>query len=71
MSRTWKQKAGGLIILGVGLIIAAVMGLFVYMAVTATPLHPNPQAMPSVAGSARPAQQVGPTAWIAPGRSSA
>ena len=52
----WKQKAGGLIILGVGLIIAAVMGLFVYMAVTATPLHPNPQAMPSVAGSARPAK---------------
>ena len=52
MSKSWKQKAGGLIILGAGLVVAAVMGLFVYMGATATPLHPNPQDMPSVTRAA-------------------
>ena len=52
MPKSWKQKAGGLIILGAGLVVAAVMGLFVYMGATATPLHPNPQDMPSVTRAA-------------------
>jgi serine beta-lactamase-like protein LACTB, mitochondrial len=45
-----------LIAVGIGLIAAAVVGLFVYMGVMATPLHPSPQDVPSVTG-ATPAQQ--------------
>jgi len=41
-----------LIVLAVGLLVAAVLGLFAYMSTTATPLHPNPQAVPSVTQSA-------------------
>jgi CubicO group peptidase (beta-lactamase class C family) len=48
MSTSWIQKALGLIVLGAGVLIAGVMGLFVYMGANATPLHPNPQDMPSV-----------------------
>jgi CubicO group peptidase (beta-lactamase class C family) len=33
-------------------VLAAVLGIFAYMSVTATPLHPDPQNVPSVAQSA-------------------
>jgi serine beta-lactamase-like protein LACTB, mitochondrial len=46
--RTWVS----LIVLAVGLLIAAGLGLFGYIAFTSTPLHPNPQEVPSVTGSA-------------------
>jgi len=46
--RTWVS----LIVLAVGLLIAAGLGLFGYIAFTATPLHPNPQDVPSVTRSA-------------------
>lgn len=35
-----------------GLLLAAMVGLFVYTSATATPLHPNPHDVPSVATSA-------------------
>jgi CubicO group peptidase (beta-lactamase class C family) len=41
-----------LFVLGVGLIIAFVGGLWTYMVATATPIHPNPQDVPT---STRPA----------------
>ena len=44
----WKEKTLGLAVLAAGLLVAAVMGLFVYMGATATPLHPNPVEIPSV-----------------------
>jgi len=45
----------GLMILGVGALIAAIVGLFAYMSVTATPIHPDPGDVPSVTRStARP-----------------
>ena len=45
-----------LIIGGVGLVILAVAGLWVYVSATATPIHPNPQDVQSVAG-ANPGQR--------------
>ena len=45
-----------LMILGVGGVIAAVFGLFAYMSLTATPLHPDAQKVPSVMQSTTPAK---------------
>ena len=41
-----------LFVVGVGLVIAAILGLFAYVSATATPLHPDAQKVPSVARSA-------------------
>ena len=41
-----------LIVVAVGLLLAAILGLLAYMSATATPLHPNPQDVPSVTHSA-------------------
>jgi hypothetical protein len=41
----------GLIVLAIGVIPVALVGLWVYMRATATPLHPNPQDAPSVTRS--------------------
>jgi serine beta-lactamase-like protein LACTB, mitochondrial len=41
----------GRIVLAVGLLVAAIVGLYVYTIATATPLHPNPQGVPSVMGA--------------------
>ncbi len=46
--RTWVA----LIVVAVGLVIAAFLGLFAYISATATPLHPNPLDVPSVTRSA-------------------
>ena len=46
--RTWVA----LIVLGIGLLIAAGLGLFGYIAFTSTPLHPDAQQVPSVTRSA-------------------
>ena len=45
--RTWVAA----IVLGVGVLIAAGLGLFGYIAFTSTPLHPDARAVPSAAGS--------------------
>ena len=37
-----------LIVGGIGLVVSAILGLFAYMSITATPLHPNAQEVPSV-----------------------
>jgi CubicO group peptidase (beta-lactamase class C family) len=47
-TETWLS----LIVLAVGLLVAAILGLWGYMSATATPLHPNPQDVPSVTHSA-------------------
>ncbi len=49
-SETWLA----LIVVGIGLIPVAIMGLWAYMSATATPLHPNPKDAPSVFHSAPP-----------------
>jgi len=41
-----------LFVLAVGLVLAAILGLFAYVSATATPLHPDRQKVPSVAHSA-------------------
>jgi serine beta-lactamase-like protein LACTB len=51
-TRTWLA----LIVVAVGLVPAAIAGLYLYITATATPLHPNPQDVPSVMGAA-PARQ--------------
>jgi serine beta-lactamase-like protein LACTB len=56
---TWKQRGLGLIALGMFLLFAFVAGLFVYMGATATPLHPNPQDVPSVMHLAPPQKWTG------------
>ena len=48
--RTWVA----LIVMGIGLLLAAGLGLFGYIAFTSTPLHPNPQDVPSVTRSGSP-----------------
>jgi serine beta-lactamase-like protein LACTB len=48
-SRT--QTILGLIIVAVGLVPAAILGLFAFMSATARPLHPDPQKVPSAAHS--------------------
>jgi CubicO group peptidase (beta-lactamase class C family) len=47
-TQTWLA----LIVVAVGLLVAAILGLFAYVSATATPLHPNPQDVPSVTRSA-------------------
>ena len=52
MSKSRTETWAALIVLAVGLLLAAILGLWVYMSATATPLHPNPQDVPSVTHSA-------------------
>ena len=52
MSTRRYQTWLALIVAGVGLLIAAILGLWAYASTTATPLHPNPQDVPSVTHSA-------------------
>jgi len=48
------QTVLGLFVGAVGLLITFILGLWLFMSATATPLHPDPQRVPSVAGSAPP-----------------
>ena len=52
MSKSRMQTWLALIVVAVGLLLAAILGLWAYMSATATPLHPNPQDVPSVTHSA-------------------
>jgi CubicO group peptidase (beta-lactamase class C family) len=47
-TETWAA----LIVVGVGLLLSAVLGLWGYISATATPVHSNPQDVPSMAQSA-------------------
>jgi len=51
VSKNRMQTWLALICVALGLLPVAIMGLFVYMSATATPLHPNPQDVPSVTGA--------------------
>jgi serine beta-lactamase-like protein LACTB, mitochondrial len=52
VSKSRTQTSLALIVLAVGLILAAIPGLFIFMSATATLLHPDTQKVPSVAHSA-------------------
>jgi CubicO group peptidase (beta-lactamase class C family) len=52
MSKRRSESWLAVILVGVGLVVVAIAGLWVYMKTTATPLHPKPQDAPSVALSA-------------------
>jgi serine beta-lactamase-like protein LACTB, mitochondrial len=45
------EMVAAVVAAGVGLVIAAVLGLWGYMSLTATPVHPNPRDVPSVGRS--------------------
>lgn len=49
-TQTWLA----IIVVGIGLVVAAVLGGFVYMSLTATPIHPSAQELSSVARSTAP-----------------
>ncbi len=51
MSKHRIPRWPALIVLGAGGLGAAILGLWIYMSATATPLHPDPQRVPSVAHS--------------------
>jgi serine beta-lactamase-like protein LACTB len=57
VAKRWNriEIAVGLIVLGIGGVLLGVAGLFIYMSATATPLHPDPQQLSSVAGETAPA----------------
>jgi serine beta-lactamase-like protein LACTB len=46
--KSWQKKVGGLFVLGAGTLIAGIMALFLYRGLSATPIHPNPQEIPSI-----------------------
>jgi serine beta-lactamase-like protein LACTB, mitochondrial len=52
MLKTRTETWAALFVVGVGLLIAAILGLWGYMSATATSLHPNPKDAPSVTRSA-------------------
>ena len=49
---TKKQTWIAVLVLAPGMLILGVMGLFLYVAATAKPIHPNPQEVPSRTESA-------------------
>ncbi len=52
MSKNRNETWLALVVLAVGVLLAAILGLWGYMSATATPLHPNPQDVPSATQSA-------------------
>ena len=53
MSKSWNRAEiwVGLIVVAVGGLLTAILGLFMYVSVTSTPLHPEPRSVPSVTAS--------------------
>jgi CubicO group peptidase (beta-lactamase class C family) len=49
--RRTEFRLAALAVIAVGLVLSAVLGIFVYMSVTARPIHPNPLGVPSTAQS--------------------
>ena len=52
VSNTWKQKGLMVIVVGAGVLCAAILGLYRYVIATMKPLHLNAQDVKSVAHSA-------------------
>lgn len=55
MSKSRNLTWPALIVLAIGLLVAAVLGLFLYVDATMAPLHPDPQKVPSVTLAVPPA----------------
>ncbi len=53
MSKSWNRTETwvALIAGGIGLLVAGILGMFAYTSITATPLHPDPQGVPSITHS--------------------
>jgi serine beta-lactamase-like protein LACTB, mitochondrial len=53
VSKSWNRAEiwVGLIVVAVGGLLTAILGLFMYVSVTSTPLHPEPRSVPSVTAS--------------------
>ena len=51
MSKSRIPTSVSLVLLGVGLLAVGIPGLWVYMSITATKVHPDPQKIPSVTNS--------------------
>jgi CubicO group peptidase (beta-lactamase class C family) len=51
MSKKRIETWLALLVLAVGAVLAAILGLFAYISITAAPLHPEPQRIPSVTRS--------------------
>ncbi len=56
MAKSWKQRSLTAVSVFVGVIVTGFVGLYVYIAATTKPMHPDPKAVPSVNESA-PSQQ--------------
>jgi serine beta-lactamase-like protein LACTB, mitochondrial len=54
VARSRTQIVLALIVTAVGLLVAAILGLFAYVSLTATPIHPDPLAVRTVTESALP-----------------
>ena len=54
MAKSWKQRSLTAISVFVGVIVTGFVGLFVYIAATTKPMHPDPKAVPALAGSLPP-----------------
>jgi len=54
VAKNWTHTLLALAVVGIGLVLAAILGIFAYMNTTATPLHPDPRDVPSVAPAAPP-----------------
>ncbi|HJR58337.1 MAG TPA: serine hydrolase domain-containing protein [Vicinamibacterales bacterium] len=51
MSKNWTHTVLALIVIAIGLLLTFIVGLHTYITSTATPLHPDPQRVPSVTHS--------------------
>ena len=47
MAKSRMETWLALIVLAIGGVVAAILGLWAYVGATATPLHPDPQRIPS------------------------
>ena len=54
MAKGWNRLETwiGLGVLAIGGVLAAVLGVHTYMSLTAKPVHPDPQGVPSATGAA-------------------
>ena len=52
MRKSYKQTLITLLLVGAGLVVALILGMQVFMRALVAPLHPDPKAIPSVAGPA-------------------
>jgi serine beta-lactamase-like protein LACTB, mitochondrial len=61
VSKSWNRPETwvAVIVMGIGLLVAGIFGMFAYISATATPLHPDPQDVPAMAHADAPRQWAG------------